>query len=85
MQHLDDIMEVWPNCGLKYLDIDPCNRIAEVMKILITPYSFIVIVKSHETFYIRFILLPNICGNFCHLEYLPVHCIFKVLKFIFSL
>jgi len=85
MQNLYDIMEVWPNCSLKYLDIDPCNRIAEVMKILIPPHSFMVIVKSHEAFYIRFILLPSNCGNLCHLEYLPVHCIFKLLKFRFSL
>jgi hypothetical protein len=34
MQHLDDIVEVWPSCS--GLDIDPCNRIAKVMKILIT-------------------------------------------------
>jgi len=56
-----------------------------VMKILIPPPSFMVIVKSHEAFYIWFILLPSNCSNFCHLEYLPVHCIFKLLKFMSSL
>jgi hypothetical protein len=47
--------------------------------------TFYIQFKSYETFYIRFILLPNNCGNFCHLEYLPVRCILKLFKFIFSL